>query len=306
MTPLAPGLDYFDLRFGGHAGFIATGLLHGASGVGLVDPGPTTCLPVLRAALATRGFTTADVRWILLTHIHLDHAAATGALLRECPAARVLVHERGVKHLVDPSRLIASATQLYGDDMDRLWGEIAPVPSANIDAIGDYAETVVAGHEVKVAWTPGHANHHVSYWLPGPRVAFVGDVAGLSRPGGQLVLPLTAPPETDLDALRQSTETVLSWNPDVLFLAHFGPQWSPRVHFQQMWKRMDDWSNTVRAAIAAEGTDEDRSARFASSIADEFARVMPRAEADAYALAARLDISWAGLARYWRKKDGMR
>lgn len=305
MTPLAPGLDFFDLHFAGQAGFIATGLLHGASGVGLVDPGPTTCLPVLRAALATRGFTMADVRWILLTHIHLDHAAATGALLRECPDARVLVHERGVKHLVDPSKLIASATQLYGDDMDRLWGEIVPVPVANIDAIGDAAEVVVAGHDVKIAWTPGHAWHHVSYWLPSARVAFVGDTAGMCRPHGRLVLPLTAPPDTDLDAWRHSTETILGWNPDTIFLTHFGPQSSPRLHVQQMWKSMDDWSARVRASLATDGTDIELAARFAASIAESLVPIVGRSEAEAHALAGRFDFSWAGLARYWRKKDGM-
>ena len=128
MTPLAAGLDYFDLHFAGHRGFIATGLVHGTAGVGLVDPGPATTLPAIRAALTERGFTTADIRWILLTHIHLDHAGGTGLLLKECPQARVLVHERGVRHLVDPSKLIASATILYAERMQELWGDILPVP----------------------------------------------------------------------------------------------------------------------------------------------------------------------------------
>lgn len=306
MTPLAPGLDYCDLRFAGFQGFIATGVVHGASGVGLIDPGPTTCIPVLRQELASRGFSIADVRWILLTHIHLDHAAATGALLRECPQARVLVHERGVKHLVDPSKLIASATVLYGDDMDRLWGEIVPVPSANIDAIGDRAQTTVAGHDVTIAWTPGHASHHVSYWLPNAHIAFVGDTAGMSRPGGRLVLPLTAPPETDLDAWRTSTDTIVAWNPDTIFLTHFGPQPTPRLHFQEMWKSMDHWSTRVRATLATDTTDAQRSANFVASITDDLVPLIGRAEADAHALAGRFDFSWAGLARYWRKKDAAR
>ena len=303
MTPLAPGLDFFDLNFIGQPGIIATGLLHGADGVALIDPGPTTTLPVLRQALAARGFSTADVRWILLTHIHLDHAACTGVLLKECPKARVLVHERGVVHMVDPSKLLASATRLYGADMERLWGEILPVPATNIDAIGDRAHVTIAGHDIDIAWTPGHASHHVSYYLTTPKVAFVGDTAGICRASGRVVLPPTPPPDIDLEAWRQSTQTILDWNPDVLFLTHFGPQPAPRVHFQDLWKRMDDWSARVRASLSATGTDEARAAVFMAAVTDELARTTSRAEADAYARAARFDFSWSGLARYWKKKE---
>lgn len=303
MTPLAPGLDFFDLNFVGQPGIIATGLLHGASGVGLIDPGPTTSLPVLRSALSARGFATADIRWILLTHIHLDHAAATGTLLKECPTARVIVHERGAPHLIDPSKLLASATRLYGADMERLWGEILPVPAANVDAVGERARTTVAGHEVHIAWTPGHAWHHVSYYLPAAGIAFVGDTAGICRPSGRVVLPPTPPPDIDLEAWRESTQTILDWNPDVLFLTHFGPQTAPRVHFQDLWKRIDDWSALVHASLSTDGTDEQRAAAFMESITDELARLTSRAEAEAYARAGRFDFSWSGLARYWRKKE---
>lgn len=302
MTPLAPGLDFFDLNFIGQPGIIATGLLHGAGGVALVDPGPTTCLPTLRSALAARGFSTADVRWILLTHIHLDHAACTGVLLAECPKARVLVHERGVPHMVDPSKLLASATRLYGADMERLWGEIRPVPAANIDAIGDRAHATIAGHDIDIAWTPGHAWHHVSYFATAAKIAFVGDTAGICRPSGRVVLPPTPPPDIDLEAWRESTDTILGWNPDALFLTHFGPQLAPRVHFHDLWKRMDDWSARVRASLDKEGTDEERAAAFMTSVTDELARTTSRAEADAYSRAGRFDFSWSGLARYWRKK----
>jgi len=303
MTPLAPGLDYFDLHFIDQPGIIATGLLHGPDGVALVDPGPTSTLPTLRNALAKRGFAIADVQAILLTHIHLDHAACTGVLLKECPNARVLVHERGAAHMIDPSKLISSATRLYGADMDRFWGEILPVPSANIDAIGDRAAASIVGHDVQIAWTPGHAWHHVSYYLPASKIAFVGDTAGICRPSGRAVLPPTPPPDIDIEAWRQSTSTILDWNPDSLFLTHFGPQPSPRVHFQDLWKRMDDWSARVRASLSHDGSDEDRAAAFMRSVTEELARATSGAEADSYARAARFDFSWSGLARYWRKKE---
>jgi glyoxylase-like metal-dependent hydrolase (beta-lactamase superfamily II) len=297
MTPLGPGLDYFDLNFIGLPGIIATGLLHGASGVALVDPGPTTCLPTLRAALAARGFTTSDVRWILITHIHLDHSASTGTLLKECPGARVIVHERGAPHLIDPSRLISSASRLYGADMERLWGEIVPVPQANVDVIGERGH-----HEVEIAWTPGHAWHHISFYLPAARVAFVGDTAGICRPSGRAVIPPTPPPDIDLEAWRASTDTILGWNADVLFLTHFGPQPTPRVHFQDLWKRMDEWSARVQASLAAEGSDEERATAFAMSVTEDLARTTSQDEAESYARAGRFDFSWTGLARYWRKK----
>ncbi len=302
MTPLAAGLDYFDLHFAGHRGFIATGLVHGTAGVGLVDPGPATTLPAIRAALTERGFTTADIRWILLTHIHLDHAGGTGLLLKECPQARVLVHERGVRHLVDPSKLIASATILYAERMQELWGDILPVPEANIDVLGATGRAVVAGYDVDIAYTPGHASHHVSYFFPHARVAFVGDTAGTSQPGSTIVRPLTAPPETDLDAWRHSTDTILGWNPDTLFLTHCGPQRAPRLHFQEMWKQMDDWSAKVRASLALEGDDAAKAAAFHRTEIERLSQVLPRAEADLWALGARFDLSWLGLARYWRKK----
>jgi glyoxylase-like metal-dependent hydrolase (beta-lactamase superfamily II) len=302
MAALASGLDYIDLNFLGRPGIIATGLLHGSEGVALVDPGPTTTLPGLRRTLEAKGFGLADVRAILLTHIHLDHAACTGTLIAECPHARVFVHERGAPHLIDPSKLLASATRLYGADMDRLWGEVRAVPADRVTTIGERARLEVVGHEIDVAWTPGHAWHHVSYFVRGPRVAFVGDVAGICRQSGRVVLPPTPPPDIDLEAWQASTRTILAWDPDVLFLTHFGPQRAPRVHFQDLWTRMDDWSERVKATPATAGTDEERSAKFVKDVVAELQRATSPAEAEAYAWAARFDFSWTGLARYWRRK----
>lgn len=304
MPALAPGVFFVDLLHTGRSGFIATGVLAGAEGLALVDPGPSSCLDTLRAALAARGYALADVRWILLTHIHLDHAGATGTLMREAPNARVLVHERGVTHLVDPSKLIESATRLYGDQMAPLWGEIAPVPSGRIDAIGERGSGRVAGHDVEIAYTPGHAWHHVSYWLPSARLAFVGDTAGMCRPGGSAVLPLTAPPDTDLEAWRDSTQRILAWDPDGLFLTHFGPHRSPRVHYQALWRQMDLWRAGVAATLRGEGDDAGRIERFGARVLEELSHTVPKAEADAYALAGRFDLSWMGLARYLRKRAG--
>jgi glyoxylase-like metal-dependent hydrolase (beta-lactamase superfamily II) len=299
---LGVGLDYFDLQFLGTPEVIATGLLIGPDGVALIDPGPSTTLATLTAALARRGARLADVRAILLTHIHLDHAGVTGSLIPQCPSATVYVHEVGAPHLVDPSKLMASATRLYGADMDRLWGEVKPVPADRIRVVGDETFDVV-GHAVGSARTPGHASHHVSYFLPNAGIAFVGDTAGLCRSSGRVVLPATPPPDVDLEQWRASTQRILAWHPDVLFLTHFGPHRSPRVHFSDFWSRMEDWSRRVRAQVRQPGEDAAKAAAFQDEVLAELTRATSREEAQAYSKAGRFDFSWNGLARYWKKND---
>jgi glyoxylase-like metal-dependent hydrolase (beta-lactamase superfamily II) len=310
--PLATGVDYADLDFLGQPGIIATGLLHGAAGVAIIDPGPATCLTTLETALEARGFGWADVRAVLLTHIHLDHAGGSGHVLEAAKSARLYVHENGARHMIDPAKLIASATRLYQGDMARLWGTMLPVPADRVEVLGNRSSLSIVGHDVEVAWTPGHASHHVSYFMPASRIAFVGDTAGICRPSGRVVLPPTPPPDIDLEAWHGSTDTILGWNPNTLFLTHFGPQPSPELHFQDLWRRMDDWSRRVRASLADNGgtgggggtgrTDEERAAAFTQSVLEELERATSRAEAEAYARAGRFDFSWAGLARYWRNK----
>ncbi|MEZ5319175.1 MAG: MBL fold metallo-hydrolase [Vicinamibacterales bacterium] len=305
MTTLAAGLDYVDLRFLGTPGVIACALLTGPDGVALVDPGPATTLDTLHATLATRGIGPRDLRAILITHIHLDHAGATGRLLEACPQAEVFVHDSGARHLADPSRLLRSATRLYGDDMDRLWGEVRPVPADRLRPLGARAgdpplRLRVVGHDLEVIHTPGHASHHVSYFAPASRVAFVGDTAGLCRESGRLVIPATPPPDVDLAAWRASTDRILAWEPATLFLTHFGPHPAPRVHLQDFWTRLDAWKRAVAADLARPGDDEARARAFAEAVTDDITRATNRAEAEAYAEAGRFDFSWTGLARALR------
>src|SRR5262245_17917596 len=229
MPALESGLDYVDFNFVGLSGVNATVLLHGSEGVALIDPGPSTTLPHLKASLADRGFSLKDVRAILLTHIHLDHAGCTGVLIDGCPNATVYVHENGAPHLIDPSKLVASASRLYAPDMEKLCGEIRPVPVERIKTLAGptladpESRTIarsalrldpitIVGHELDVAWTPGHAWHHVSYFARAAAIAFVGDTAGICRQSGRVVLPPTPPPDIDLDAWRTSTDLILNWN----------------------------------------------------------------------------------------------
>jgi glyoxylase-like metal-dependent hydrolase (beta-lactamase superfamily II) len=176
-------MPLIDLRFRGSEHVIASAVLRGPDGLVIVDPGPSSCLPALEAGLADMGGTLSDVRTILLTHIHLDHAGATGSILARVPEARVLVHERGAPHMIDPSKLLASATRLYGDQMDVLWGRFDPAPAARVTALRGGERLDVAGRPVRVAYTPGHAVHHVSYLDESDGTAYVGDTCGIRTAG---------------------------------------------------------------------------------------------------------------------------
>src|SRR5829696_275178 len=183
----------------------------------LVDPGPESTLDTLIEALGG-----AAPRAVLLTHIHFDHAGASGALVRRWPDLPVYVHERGAPHLIDPAKLVASAARLYGgeDGLARLWGEVVPVPEANLRIL-EGGETGVEG-AFRVEYTPGHASHHVCYFHEEAGWAFVGDMAGVVVPPNPYTLAPTPPPDIDVEAWERSLDTIRAWQPATLGLTHFG------------------------------------------------------------------------------------
>jgi glyoxylase-like metal-dependent hydrolase (beta-lactamase superfamily II) len=303
MITLAAGLDYIDLNFLDVPEIIATAVLHGSAGVALIDPGPSTTVEGLKQSLRRKGISLDDVRQILLTHIHLDHAGATGSLVRENPRIDVFVHERGAPHMIEPSKLLASAGRLYGADMNRLWGDFLPVPADRVRILKGEERITAGGRELEVAYTPGHASHHVAYFDPSSRVAFVGDTAGIRRPDRDYIMPPTPPPDIDLDAWRVSEDRILSWDPDTLFLTHFGPFHGARIHFQEMTERLEAWSRIVRRLLAdASLDDEQRVQAFMNEALLDLKRKVGELEAEGYSRAGRLDYSWQGLSRYWKKK----
>jgi glyoxylase-like metal-dependent hydrolase (beta-lactamase superfamily II) len=180
----------------------------------LVDPGPAASLDALLAGLAGE-----EPERILITHLHLDHAGAAGVLARRWPRAEVWVHERGARHLADPSKLLASATRLYGEDMDRLWGEVAPVPAERLRVFGSGDEERVG--DWRVAYTPGHASHHLAFLHEPTRTAFAGDVGGVKIGDGPVMAP-TPPPDVDVAAWRASLATLRAWAPERVAVTHFG------------------------------------------------------------------------------------
>jgi glyoxylase-like metal-dependent hydrolase (beta-lactamase superfamily II) len=303
MPVLSHGLSYIDLEFLGRRHAIASGIVQSAAGVAIVDPGPTTCLATLELGLQQQGIRWHDVRHILLTHIHLDHAGATGTIVRSHPHVTVFVHERGAPHVADPQKLIDSATRLYGDDMTRLWGEIAPVPQRNLVTLAGGEHLDAGGRTFEVAYTPGHASHHVSYLDRSSGVAFVGDTAGVCIDGGY-VLPPTPPPDIDVERWRASLDALEAWSPDTIFLTHFGPIGSVRPHLETLWQNLQEMARWVRHTLDETGSDEERSRTFADRLRQDMRRHMNEVQIAAYPVAAPFELLWLGLARYWRKRTG--
>lgn len=273
-----------DLMHLGHDRVIAA---HQLGGV-IIDPGPESCLATLLAGLEE------EPRAVLLTHIHLDHAGATGTLVRRFPHLRVYVHDVGAAHVADPSRLIASATRLYGaGEMDRLWGEVAPVPEESITPLGGGEE--VEG--LRVAYTPGHASHHVCYLDPGTGDAYVGDVAGVwIPPGGPMWMP-TPPPDIDLEAWLRSLGAVGAWSPKRLCLTHFGPVVDAAAQLARARETL------IRQAELARGGDRER---FIAALESELGAGADAEGGARLRQAAPPEQLWLGLERYWRKRGEAR
>jgi glyoxylase-like metal-dependent hydrolase (beta-lactamase superfamily II) len=248
----------------------------------IVDPGPGSCAHTLLAGVEE------EPRALLLSHIHLDHAGASGVLARRFPELQVYVHEVGAPHVIDPSRLVASASRLYGDEMETLWGEVAPVPSERVHVLRGGEE--VEGLEVHYA--PGHARHHVVYFDPGSRDAYTGDVAGCRVPPAPLVAAPTPPPEIDVEAWLQSLAMLRGLDPARLCMTHFGANEDVGGQLD----RLEDWLGEA-AAVTEEGDRE----RFATWLAARF-------DAEGGEIAERLrqamppEQLWLGLERYWRKR----
>ena len=302
MIALTRDIGYVDLLFQGHSRIIAAAIVHGPFGVAIVDPGPASCLRVLRETLERHGMAIADVRTILLTHIHLDHAGATGTLVRENSSIEVYVHEQGAAHMADPTRLLDSAKQLWLDDMERLWGEVLPVPSSNLHSLAGGERLAIGERELEVAYTPGHARHHVSYFDRASGIVFAGDAAGIRIGSASYVFPPTPPPDIDLEAWRDTAEWLGRWAPDTLFLTHFGPHGGARAHLQLLLEHLDEMSGMARRALEAEASDADRLDRFTVEMSLSLRRHLIEDEARRVEEAAPIKLCWLGLARYWRKR----
>jgi len=291
-----------DLNWVGHPRTIACALLRSEHAVALVDPGPATTLPTLRAQLATQGLQVSDLNAILLTHIHLDHAGATGSLVRENPRLQVFVHENGASHMSDPVKLLKSAARLYGDDMPRLYGEFLPVPEGNLHILRGGEVLDIAGRKFQVLYTPGHASHHVTYFDPGEGVAFVGDTAGICVNGHPFILPATPPPDISLELWDASLDAIANLHPKKLFLTHFAFSENPARHIASYRERLHYWGERTPAILAGNLDEAECIEKFIGEVSAEAAKYLSPEELSQYAFAGALSMSWLGLARYHRKR----
>jgi glyoxylase-like metal-dependent hydrolase (beta-lactamase superfamily II) len=267
-----------DLHFGGAEHAIGVYLVDTDDGLALFDCGPASTLPALDEGLARHGVALEDVRHLLLSHIHLDHAGGAGTLVQRHPELTVWVSRVGEPHLVDPSRLERSARRLYGDMFDPLWGELLPVPAPNVRV----AEGDVLGWEAFP--TPGHASHHVSYLRDGTLLA--GDAAGVRMPEASYVLPVSPPPDLDVEGWHATAAEIRRRAPERLALIHFGVHEDVGPHLDRLERELDRWAERVGSGMEQE--------EFVDA-----ARADAGEDAPLYDRVAPFWQSWAGLKRYW-------
>lgn len=268
----------------------------------LIDPGPGATIPYLEAGLAEHGLSLGDIRHIVITHIHLDHAGATGPILARYPNIQVHVHEKGAAHLVDPSRLVASATILWGDMMDALWGRTCSVPPESIiTLIG--GETLRLGKRVLRAYdAPGHAKHHLVWFDELSGGAFVGDNTGVRMPGMTHTRPAMPPPDVDIEGWVSTVNMIRSLAPQWLMPTHFGPFNDVTFHLDDFTERLLHWTEIVRAGLTSGASEEEQIAALERQALSEVAYLSPRELADLTLQSGDVILSYRGLARYWQKK----
>jgi len=281
---------------------IAAGLLESDGHRAVIDPGPGSTLDTLRQQLQARGIGVGDLDAILLTHIHLDHAGATGALVRENPRLAVYVHSKGAPHVIDPSKLLASAQRLWPNDLQLLFGEVLPVPVENLRILEGGENLTLGSRKLEVVYTPGHASHHVSYFDKTEGVAFVGDTAGVRIEGNSFVMPATPPPDIDLGIWDTSFAAILERKPARLFLTHFGYSENPSEHILLFRERLHHWAALTAEILRTAASDSAAIDSFMSAAYAEISQHLPAGEADHYAFSANLNLSFLGLARYLRKR----
>jgi glyoxylase-like metal-dependent hydrolase (beta-lactamase superfamily II) len=292
--------DIIDLHFQGQREVIASYVLVGPGGAALIETGPGSTLTHLETGLHNLGLDWHDITDVLVTHIHLDHAGAAGAVARKT-GARVHVHHVGAPHLADPSRLLASAQRIYGDQMESLWGEFLPVPGDQLRILHDNDIIEAAGLRIQALDTPGHASHHMAYWVDG--LCFTGDIAAARLPAsGHIRLP-TPPPDIDVPAWHASVDRLRRLRPDRLALTHFGPvSGDPLAHLDSVDANLDAMAAFVRQRWEAGLTTEAMLPEFTAWIAGQAAQDGADPDTIArYEVAVPSYMEVGGLVRYFNR-----
>jgi glyoxylase-like metal-dependent hydrolase (beta-lactamase superfamily II) len=296
-------IETIDLDFMGTEHVIASFLLLGDDSAALVETGPTTCLERLMGGLDDHGASPEDVRQVFLTHIHLDHAGASGHLAELLPNAIFYVHEVGHPHMVDPSKLLKSATRIYGERMEELWGEARPVQEDRLEVLEGDEELEAAGGVLTAHYTPGHAYHHLAYLEPESGALFAGDVAGIRLPGQSYIRPPTPPPEIDLEAWVRSMGLMRQLSPRSLCPTHFGRFDDVERHLAELEQRLQDWILFVEERMdSGTGRDEIADELNTKGDAEMLAEGAGTEESEHYDLAGDYPTLVDGLMRYVSKR----
>lgn len=289
-----------DLRFQDCPEIIAAYVVPGPTGVALVETGPGSTVARLEAGLAQLGLSWRDITDVLVTHIHLDHAGAAGYIARAA-GARVYVHPVGAPHLLDPSRLLASARRLYGEQMETLWGEFLPVPSAQLQVVAEGEFSTTAGLRFRAVDTPGHARHHHAYLLDG--LCFTGDIAGVCLPHQRHIRLPTPPPDIDLEAWQTSLKRLQALRPDALLLTHYGPVTvDPLSYLEAVGERLRAVAAFVYRLWQAGESTEAMTAAYSAWVAEQ--AVTEGTDADAlhrYEVIVPSSLEILGLVRSFEK-----
>lgn len=292
-----------DLRHLGRTEYVASQVLVTIAGPVLVDVGPGSTLDTLEAGLDAVGVGFEDLHAVLLSHIHFDHAGAAGLLVQRNPGLTVYVHRAGARHLADPSKLVASATRIYGSRMDELWGPLLPVPESNLRPLDGGEHLIVGGRVFEVYATPGHASHHVVYFERASGTAFVGDTAGIKVPALPIALPVTPPPDFDLEAWVDSLELIRALSPRHLMSTHYGIDDDPPTRLDSLQAGLTAWAEHARELLEDDDLDDtSRADRFHDRIMTWLGERADAAAIRTYAEFADFRASYHGIARYWRKR----
>src|SRR5687767_7448013 len=291
-------IHVLDTHHLGRRGIIAATALETGDDLILFDTGPESTFETIAAQLPERGFSLQDVRHVFLSHIHFDHAGAAWRFAQL--GATIYVHPRGAPHLIDPAKLVASATRLYGDEMERLWGKIDAVPAERVRILEDNDVVHVGQFEIRAVATPGHASHHhIYHW---DDTVFGGDVAGV-RIGGGPPIPPFVPPELDIEAWLESIDKLRALNPARLYLPHFGPVESAiSAHLDSLEERVRGWSIWFRDRLRVGQDEQQLKPAFAEFVADELRNAgATEEELIDYEQADPSFMAVSAALRYWRK-----
>lgn len=288
-----------DLHFQNEESAIASFLIETSEGLVLIESGPETTFDSLTKAIQNSGFDWRDVKHVLLTHIHFDHAGAAWKFAQN--GAKIYVHPTGLPHLQNPEKLWNSAAMIYGDDMDRLWGKMEPIDENLLVAVDDGDEIIIGDAMFKVWYTPGHAVHHNAYQLD--NVIFTGDAAGVKIENGPVVPPCP-PPDINIELWEKSIRKLKELNPGSIYLTHFGQINNPQKHFEELEFMLDDWATWMKQHFEAQTPPEKITPQFMEYTKDQLLQAgVSEGNIQKYEYANPSWMSVAGLLRYWKLKE---